>query len=134
MNKPLFRVKKGASYVLSMEMATLVGWLARRWEESGLGAFVITSAQDGMHREESLHYSGNAVDIRTRHLFNTATGKHNENLIQFAMMVQSFFSKRGVRVVVHPDWVSGTPHLHIGYKPRESDDYQFNSGIWEWSE
>lgn len=29
---------------------------------------VITSAKDGRHRRGSLHYSGNAIDLRTRHL------------------------------------------------------------------
>ena len=30
--------------------------------------FVITSVSDGKHSENSLHYSGNAFDCRTRHL------------------------------------------------------------------
>ena len=130
MSAPLFYVKEGAKYILSMEMATLVGWLSRRWQEAGLGQFVITSGQDGAHRGGSLHYSGNAVDIRTRHLFDQGQGRHRDELIQFALMIQSVLGKRGVRVVVHPDWVSGPAHLHVGYQPKGTAQEQ---QLWEWT-
>jgi hypothetical protein len=121
----LIKLKNGVNFVLSPEMHVLVGWMARRWQEHGLGAFVITSGRDGAHREGSLHYSGNAVDIRTRHLFD---GKHHtSDLLDFALMLQA--QKVGMRVVVHPDWVPGVAHLHVGYASKEGE-----SGVWEWAD
>ena len=124
----LLKVKNGANLVLSVEMAICLGWVARRWAEHSLGEFVVTSGRDGAHRQGSLHYSGNAVDIRTRHLF-APNGKHAQELLDFADMLQD--KKIGLRVVVHPDWDlrPGTPaHLHIGFQPREDEK------LWDWTE
>jgi hypothetical protein len=38
------------------------------WQEHGVNDLTITSARDGTHQHNSLHYTGNAVDIRTRSL------------------------------------------------------------------
>jgi len=120
----LLKVKNGANLVLSVEMAICLGWVARRWVEAGLGEFIVTSGRDGAHKQGSLHYSGNAVDIRTSHLFRD--GKHHDDLLLFAGMLQD--KKIGLRVVVHPDWVAGVPHLHIGYQP------QGDEKLWDWTE
>ena len=120
----ILRVKKGANLVLSVEMSIALGWVARRWVEAGLGEFVVTSGNDGAHKENSLHYSGNACDIRTRHLFDGT--KHNDDLLEFAKMLQQ--QKIGLRVVVHPDFVPGAPHLHIGFQPRGGES------LWEFTD
>ena len=112
---------------LSVEAAVMLGWIAAQWDnwiliaDNGpyaiaLGEFVVTSAKDGRHMAGSDHKQdepdgvpGNAFDIRTRHLFDATTGAHQPALIEFAKYLQS----RGAKVVVHPDWVPGTPHLHV---------------------
>ena len=115
---------------LSVEAAVMLGWVRAMWDcwykyldvRSGtsqpdsLGDFVVTSAKDGTHmpgsdhkQDEPADIPGNAIDIRTRHLFDVTTGAHQPALIEFAKYLQS----RGAKVVVHPDWVPGTPHLHV---------------------
>lgn len=72
---------------------------------------VITSLNDGRHSKTSLHYSGNAVDLRVWQLPNhEATAKEIKN-----------------RLNVHYDVIaestsSGNPsHIHIEYQPRRRD-------------
>ncbi len=98
------------------EFAVGLGWIKALWEEENLGRFVITSLKDGAHRAGSQHkhdmpenVPGEAADIRTWHLFDKDKGAHKEELIAFARLLQ----RAGFRVVVHPDWVPGTPHLHV---------------------
>lgn len=66
---------------------------------------VLTSAKDGTHSERSLHYSGNAIDIRTRNL--PASG-----LSQVAQEIQYALGK-DFDVVIESD------HIHIEYDPKK---------------
>lgn len=65
---------------------------------------VITSGSDGEHSHKSLHYSGNAVDLRIRHL----TAKEAEAIAQ---TIQERLNK-------HFDVVLEPTHLHIEYQPK----------------
>ena len=72
--------------------------------ESGGYECVITSAFDGVHKQDSLHYIGRALDFRTRHLtdplaFNIATA---------------------IRRALGPDFdvVLEEDHIHIEYDPK----------------
>jgi hypothetical protein len=91
-----------------VDFAMALGWLSAQWSQHGLGDFVLTSLNDSHTAGQHIH--GQAADIRTRHLF--ADGKHKPELIEFARFLQ----KAGFRVVVHPEWVGGTPHLHVAWK------------------
>lgn len=67
---------------------------------------VITSALDGTHRDHSKHYSGLAVDIRTRDL--------NDPKIMLKHL--KTFLSNSFDVVYH------STHIHIEYDPRNQED------------
>jgi hypothetical protein len=62
----------------------------------------ITSAKDGVHMKNSLHYSGNAIDIRSRDMRNPNTTK---NTIKTAL---------GAKF----DVIYEIDHIHIEYDPK----------------
>ncbi len=103
---------------ISPDFAAGLGWIANEWERWGLGTFVVTSLKDGVHSPNSKHHwnkppevRGEAADIRTwGHQHDDGT--HTDVLIRFAKHLQ----KEGFGVVVHPDWLPGTPHLHVHRK------------------
>ena len=65
--------------------------------------FVITSVCDGKHSENSLHYSGNAFDCRTRHLTKS----------QAQLVVLQLRKNLGDEF----DVVLEKTHCHIEYQP-----------------
>lgn len=67
-------------------------------------SLVITSLNDSKHMSGSLHYSGNAADIRTRDLKDPA---------------KSLIPKK-IKETLHPDYdiVVEPTHLHIEYQPK----------------
>jgi len=72
------------------------------WREQGERA-VITSGLDGRHMLGSKHYTGNAIDLRTRGLLNKAMA--NEKL---ASALGSDYD-----VVLEDD------HIHVEYDPKQ---------------
>ena len=105
---------------ISVEFAVALGWVKAKWEEWEMGQFMVTSLKDGVHGKNSKHKwnrpedePGEAADIRTwYHVIVHNDGRHGEKLIKFAKMLQS----HGFGVVVHPDWLPGTSHLHFHLK------------------
>lgn len=65
---------------------------------------IITSAVDGKHSLTSLHYSGNAVDIRSR-FFSEEEATQVRNEI-------------ADRLGIDYDVILETNHIHIEYQPR----------------
>lgn len=72
------------------------------WREFGMSEFVVTSAIDSTHKPGSLHYSGKAIDIRSR------------NVPDVFGMADELRHELGddYDVVVEPD------HIHIEYDPQ----------------
>jgi len=68
--------------------------------------FVITSAIDGVHSRTSLHYSGGAIDIRTRHL---SEGQRRAVSSRIKLALSSEYD-----VVLEKD------HIHIEFQPKEA--------------
>ena len=66
---------------------------------------VITSCNDGTHSLMSLHYSGNAIDIRIKNLPDNITGQ----------MVRDEIKER---LNMDFDVVLESDHIHIEYQPR----------------
>ena len=115
---------------ISYEMAFLLGMVRRIWVGYNLGPFVITSAKDGRHSLKSFHkqYSlddvpGQAVDIRTRHLFRK--GKYKEDIILFIRFLQQYLGNHGLRIFLHGYHDKGVPHLHLSYDPKKGK-------LWKW--
>lgn len=73
------------------------------YEEIGKDC-VVTSICDGQHSKNSLHYFGNAVDLRTRHLSD------DEKII----VRDNFKSRLGADY----DVVLESTHLHVEYDPK----------------
>ena len=66
---------------------------------------VVTSCNDGHHSLTSLHYSGNAVDLRTRNLPDNITGH----------IVRDEIKKN---LNIDYDVVLESDHIHLEYQPR----------------
>lgn len=66
--------------------------------------FVITSCTDGKHMKGSKHYSGYAIDIRSRHLDN----------LEIVKLVNWFEINHGLKY----DMVVEKDHIHIEYDPQ----------------
>ena len=85
----------------------LLAILEAREVYRALGAeLVITSLLDGKHMKGSLHYSGLAVDLRTRHLGPGDRGTVTERLT----------------VALGPEYdvVLENDHIHVEFDPKES--------------
>ena len=64
---------------------------------------VITSCSDGKHMKNSKHYSGYAIDIRTRHL----------NTSEINKLKSWFVNHHGMKY----DMVIEKDHIHVEYDP-----------------
>lgn len=62
-------IKPGVK-ILGLSNQAILGFIicAGVYEDFGLGECIMTSATDGSHSRESLHYAGQAFDLRTRHV------------------------------------------------------------------
>jgi hypothetical protein len=69
---------------------------------------VVTSGLDGKHSTTSLHYSGNALDFRTRNLPGRAAA-------------QDIAAKMREALGHHYDVILETDHIHAGHQPRYDD-------------
>lgn len=76
------------------------------YSEHGVQLCVITSANDGNHSHTSLHYSGNAIDLRTRNLPPGAAP-------EIAKIIKERLG-RDFDVLFEGD------HIHIEYQPRRA--------------
>lgn len=97
-------LKAGVVLDLSPEMRAALDTVeAVHVRIAGRGA-IITSARDGKHKDGSLHYRGDAVDVRTRDLAPAVRAR-------LASALANDLGP-GFDVVLEPD------HIHIEYDPR----------------
>ena len=66
----------------------------------------ITSGSDGEHSDTSLHYAGNAIDVRTKHLPDSVSPATIAREIKARLNID-------FDVLVEPT------HIHIEYQPRK---------------
>lgn len=100
------KLKAGVK-VSSIQPAVLLALVAAQEEyQKHNTELVITSADDSHHASTSLHYSGNAVDLRTRTLPNPRIdGQQIANTLDEKL-------GRDYDVIFEGD------HIHIEYQPR----------------
>lgn len=103
--------KNGVLLKLQPEMAQALPLIDYAHDDIGLdrGA-VVTSANDGRHMDGSLHYEGQAVDLRTRELNQLMIGKLAAALRKRLNGAEDL--NRPYQVVVEHD------HLHIEWDPQ----------------
>lgn len=76
---------------------------------------IITSLNDGIHGRGSLHYSGQAVDLRTRHLTKSVGG--------VTMIDRDLTARihRGIKLsLINGDYdvILEKDHIHIEFQPK----------------
>jgi conjugal transfer mating pair stabilization protein TraG len=71
---------------------------------------VITSANDGEHMEGSLHYSGRALDFRTKHAQGVMKGIH--------LAIQKRLAPVGFDVIWEAQ-ENPNEHLHLEWDPKD---------------
>lgn len=99
------KIKKGVSLNGLTTQILLALFIAERvWDEYGQ-ELVITAGSEGKHSVDSLHYSGNAVDLRTRYFYNPEQIKEVARVLRIKLGTD-------FDVVVHKT------HIHIEYQPR----------------
>lgn len=86
-----------------MLLALIVGESV--WREFDLPELVITSCTDGTHSPTSLHYSGSAVDLRSRDIPSS----------QVSIVANALSDRLGVDFDVIPE----ATHIHVEYQPRK---------------
>jgi hypothetical protein len=104
------RFKAGVNLALSKNMAKALPGIDQAHRDSGMPRLAyITSADDGKHMGNSFHYSGDAVDLRTRDL--TAGQVQGLALALRKNLNGSFTNNRPYQVVIEID------HIHLEYDP-----------------
>lgn len=66
---------------------------------------IVTSLQDGKHGTNSLHYSGKALDVRTR-------GLTQDECLLVSSYLKTYLAPLGFDIIVEVD------HIHIEYDPK----------------
>jgi len=78
------------------------------YQDFGHRDMTVTSCNDSRHSATSLHYSGNAFDLRTH---NTGEGERLANQIRLALPALDFD-------VIFEGEATENEHIHIEHQPR----------------
>ena len=78
------------------------------YEANGVETTVITSGQDGKHSLTSLHYAGQAFDVRT---WNIPKGISPKDIVR----------QIKAKLNIHFDVVLESDHIHVEFQPRYSE-------------
>ncbi len=96
---------KGGVRITGIRPELMVGMMAAQKVYDGLGYdLVVTSAVDGKHSPTSLHYSGCAIDLRTRHMAVNVAIQARDKIA--AALPDDF------DVILEPS------HIHLEWQPR----------------
>jgi len=71
---------------------------------NGIDDCIVTSCSDGIHSPTSLHYAGNAFDLRLHHIPEILRG--------------AILADMRSALTVHYDTLRESNHYHIEYQPR----------------
>ena len=100
----MLRLKKGVKMVDIKPQISLAATIATSVYDHFDADCVITSLTDGRHSKNSLHYSGNAMDLRTR----------NVNKDELLPLVNTLRKALGENY----DTVLEKDHIHVEYDPK----------------
>jgi len=89
---------------ISTELLFALNVADQVYREYDLGGMVVTSLLDGRHSSTSLHYSGNAADLRTRNLGPDASESVRDDIKD--------------RLGIDYDVILESDHIHVEYQPR----------------
>lgn len=93
-----------------MLMATII--VDQVFEQAGHSC-IITTGRDGKHSRASLHYSGNALDYRTKHI------KSGASKLDIYKKIKVRLGKQ-YDVINHPYVNAKNPgHIHVEFQPKE---------------
>ena len=103
--KLAFAVKEGALLPSPLKATTarILDVVSSVWSLNGLTP-TVTSGVDGTHMAQSKHYSGDAIDFRTRDV----------DPVKLRAMITTVRSRLGSDYDVIPE----TDHLHVEYDPK----------------
>ena len=102
-------IKKGALVEgLSNEIWVAIGVIWAIFKDFQY-PFVITSGKEGKHGTNSLHYSNNAFDIRTRDILD------RDRLEDVYYSIKRDLDEFGFDVILEKD------HIHVEWDPKEND-------------
>lgn len=102
-------VKAGAVVLWGPGMARAQPLVERAHYECDIGRGpVVTSARDSEHIPGSLHYQGEAGDYRCRDLTSW----------QIVCLIGRLRALLGPDYTVIDECNTGSPHIHVGYRPR----------------
>jgi len=102
------RFKDGAKISISLQPEILDTFLEiqRACDEYGVD-FVVTSGVEGRHKENSKHYEGLAIDVRSREFIDGSKGKE----------CASFCETLRERLDSAYEIIQESNHIHIEYDP-----------------
>lgn len=101
---------------LTEPMLFVLGFVEAVWRLNGLVEPTLTSALDGKHSATSLHYSGNAVDIRTRDM-------PAERRVAMTNILKRYLDSAGYDIALESD------HIHIEWDRHDGDSEPFKPGV-----
>ena len=109
----MLRLKPGVRLTdLAPQMAVVLEVVPQAYREAGARDCTITSANDGKHKVGSLHYSGRALDFRTRDL--------DELGIDVLVLLVAIRDALGENFdCLLEDRYGSNEHLHVEYDPEE---------------
>lgn len=103
------------SYGLRSEMWFALGAIEMLYRLKGPGEPTITSGLDGTHSPKSLHYTGYAVDIRTRNL-------SKQQAQEIYDLLRRHLDPLGFDTVLEPD------HIHVEFDAKKGESI-FQEGV-----
>lgn len=99
------RLKPGVKLTNLSPQITLAAVIAYGVYREHDTEFVITSCNDGKHKEDSFHYKGNAIDIRTKNFFGDKHALRLEIAQRLGTDFDVLFEGEGTE----------SEHLHLEY-------------------
>lgn len=106
-----FSIKSGALLPTPLKATTarILDVVSEVWKQNGFRA-TVTSGEDGSHMAQSKHYTGDAIDFRTKDVLNRNTLSAMVNLVR--LRLGSDYD------VLLESLNQPNEHLHVEYDPK----------------